>query len=163
MSHSPKRVAELCPKAAELVDRSVLRAGARVTINAGHEAIWALLTDPDGWSDWYGGVKDSKGTAPLKIGSKISFKAGPTVFRGRVDELVKHHTLRFSGKSQGSSATYLFRLESKGKRTQVFAAVNMGGLVIRATRPVMQAVAERAVLRWLDALEKAVPAAARKK
>ena len=100
---------------------------------------------------------------PLKIGSKISFKAGPTVFRGRVDELEEHRTLRFSGKSQGSTATYLFRLESKGKRTQVFAAVNMGGLVVRATRPVMQAVAERAVLRWLDALEKAVPAATTKK
>ena len=155
MSHSPKRVAELCPKAAELVDRSVLRAGARVTINAGHEAIWALLTDPNHWSDWYGGVKDSEGTVPLKIGSKIYFKAGPTSFRGRVDELVKNNTLCFSGKSQGSTATYLFHLETRGKQTQVSAAVNMGGLVIRATKPVMQSVAERAVLRWLDALAEA--------
>jgi carbon monoxide dehydrogenase subunit G len=163
MSHSPKRIAELCPKAAELVDRSVLRAGARVTIGAGNEATWALLADPDGWSNWYGGVKDSKGTAPLKIGSKISFKAGPAFFRGRVDELEERHTLRFSGKSQGSSATYLFRLESKGKRTQVFAAVNMGGIIIRATKPVMQTVAERAVLRWLDALAEAVPVPAAKK
>ena len=163
MSHSPKRVAELCPTAAELVDRSVLRAGARVTINAGHEAIWALLSDPDGWSDWYGGVKDSKGTAPLKIGSKISFKAGPTTFRGRVEELEEHHTLRFGGKSQGSSGTYLFRLMSKGKHIQVFAAVNMGGIVVRATKPVMQTVAERAVLRWLDALAAAVPVRAAKR
>lgn len=155
MSNSPRRVAKLCSKAAELVGSSVVRAGARVTIKAGHEAIWELLSDPDGWSDWYGGVKGSRGSLPLKISSKISFKAGPMAFHGRVDELTEYHTLRFSGKSQGSSATYLFRLEPKGKQSQVFAAVNMGGMVIRATKPMMQAIAERAVIRWLDALEKA--------
>jgi hypothetical protein len=39
----------------------------------------------------------------------------------------------------------------------------MGGIIIRATKPVMQTVAERAVLRWLDALAEAVPVPAAKK
>jgi hypothetical protein len=156
MSRSPERTAELCPKAAKLLGKSLVQAGARVTIKTGSEPIWGFLSDPNGWSSWYGGVKNSKGAVPLKKGSKLSFKAGPTTFRGRVDELVEHRTLRFSGKSPGSSATYLFLLETHGEDTQVSAAVNMSGVAILAAKPIMQSIAERAVLRWLDALAEAV-------
>jgi carbon monoxide dehydrogenase subunit G len=156
MSRSPKRTAELCPKAKKLLGKSLVQAGARVTIETGRDPIWALLSDPNGWSTWYGGVKDSKGAVPLRIGGKLSFKAGPTTFRGRVDELVELRTLRFSGKSPGSSATYLFRIETHGEHTQVSASVNMGGVAIFAAKSIMQSIAERAVLRWLDALAEAV-------
>lgn len=156
MSPSAKSTARLCPDAAKLVSKSTVRAGARVTINAGPGPIWALLADPGGWSNWYSGVKDSKGPTPLKTGGKLSFKAGPTHFRGRVEELEQEHTLSFSGKSPGSSATYLFRLEKQGKHTEVCAAVSMGGVAILAAKPLMQGIAERAVLRWLDALAEAV-------
>ena len=159
MSRSPERVSELCPKAARLVDRAVVRAGARVTIEAGHEQVWTLLSEPNDWSDWYGGVKESKGTVPLKVGSKISFSAGPMSFSARVDELEKRRTLRFSGTSPGSSATYFFRIEPQDEGTEVLAAIKMGGLATMATRPIMQGVAEKAVLRWLDALAAAVEVA----
>lgn len=82
MTRSPEHVAELCPKAAELVKKSLVRAGARVTIETGHEPIWALLSDPNGWSSWYGGVKQSRGSVPLKPGGKLSFRAGLLLFAG---------------------------------------------------------------------------------
>jgi len=92
----------------------------------------------------------------MKVGSKLSFRAGPTAFHGRVGEFKEHDTLRFSGKSPGSSATCDFRLESDGENTNVVAAANMGGLAIMAARPIMQGITERAVLHWLDALAAAV-------
>lgn len=54
-----------------------------------------------------------------------------------------------------ATPTYLFRIDSDGDddtRTRVLAAQSMGGIATRTMRPMLQKVAERSVVGWLNAL-----------
>ena len=138
--------------AAEL-GRASIRAGARIEIDAGPDRIWTELVAVDAWGDWYHGVTNVRGTAPLEHGSQFRFKAGPASIKAVVDRLIVEEELGFTGSSRGSHTAYLFQLRPDDDGTIVMAAQTMGGLAARTMKPVLQGVTEKAVVRWLDALK----------
>lgn len=144
--------ARLDASTAATLGRAPIRAGALVEIAAPPETIWEVLLVATEWPTWYSGVTEVKAAGSLEGGSRFSFKAGPAVIEAVVEEALAMERLRFSGSSLGTKATYAFVLDSSGKRTRVSAAQAMSGLAARPMKPVLQGVAEKAVVRWLDAL-----------
>ncbi len=138
---------------AQTLGRATIRAGARVTIDASPTQIWNELVAVDAWGDWYHGLTNIRGEAPLVHGSRFRFKAGPASISAVVDRLVVEEELGFTGTSRGSNTAYLFQLQPEDDATTVTAAQTMGGLAARTMKPLMQGVTEKAVVRWLDALK----------
>jgi len=138
---------------AAALGRASIRAGARIEIDAEPGRIWTELVAVDAWGDWYRGVTNVRGTAPLEHGSRFRFKAGPASISAVVDRLVVEEELGFTGSSRGSHTAYLFQLQPADDGTTVMAAQTMGGLAARTMKPVLQGVTEKAVVRWLDALK----------
>jgi uncharacterized protein YndB with AHSA1/START domain len=129
-------------------------AGASIVIPAGPEDVWDVLSGVEEWSVWYSTLKDlDMKSRVVEVGSRFSFKTGPATINAVIDVLEAPEQLRFTGKSAGSVTTYAFRLDAGGPRgTSVLAAQSMGGLAARTMRPVLQGVAEKSVITWLDAL-----------
>ncbi len=148
--------AKLDKTAAKALGRSAIRAGAAVMVDASPEAVWEALIDVESWGDWYRGVTDVRGTSPLEESSEFRFKAGPASIDARVERLDDRRELRFSGSSTGVRSVYLFVLEPDSERVRVNSTQTMSGLGAMAMKLLLQGVAEKAVVRWLDALKEHV-------
>jgi hypothetical protein len=126
---------------AEALDVSgAVVAGASILIPAGPQPVWDVLV----------GVGEC--SEVVEVGAKFSFKTGPATIKAVIDVLEEPELLRFTGKSAGSATTYAFRLEQRELGTSVLAAQSMGGLAARTMKPVLQGVADKSVVTWLEAL-----------
>ena len=139
---------------AEALDVSgAVVAGASILIPAGPQPVWDVLVGVGEWSTWYTTVKDLQMRSEVvEVGAKFSFKTGPATIKAVIDVLDEPELLRFTGKSAGSATTYAFRLEQREGGTSVLAAQSMGGLAARTMKPVLQGVADKSVVTWLEAL-----------
>jgi uncharacterized protein YndB with AHSA1/START domain len=133
--------------------KGVVVAGASRSFVASPGAVWeALLAIPE-WPNWYRSIKDLEvASGEIEVGSRFSFRTGPATIKAEVESAEPGESFRFTGKSAGSITTYAFEIEGRGDGSQVLAAQSMGGLATRAMKPVLQGVAEKSVVTWLDAL-----------
>ena len=140
--------------------KGAVTAGALITIPAPVDDIWPHIVAIDEWSSWYHSIKNSRSRArAIGVGTKFSFQTGPASINATVDVLVAPSEFRFTGRSPGAIATYAFKLDGDGSATEVAAAQSMGGLTARTMRPMLQRVADKSVVTWLDALCERVTAA----
>ena len=133
--------------------KGVVTAGAVRSISVPPQQAWDALTRVGEWSAWYRSIKDMEAADEVvDVGSRFSFRTGPAVIKAEVSDAEPGTTFRFTGKSAGSITTYVFELSAEGGGCEVRAAQSMGGLATRAMKPVLQGVAEKSVVTWLDAL-----------
>lgn len=133
--------------------KGVVVAGASRSFDASPTAVWEALLAVSAWSDWYRSIKDLE--APdgrAEVGTRFSFRTGPATIKAEVGEARPGESFRFTGRSAGSITTYAFGISPDGSGSAVLAAQSMGGLATRAMKPVLQGVAEKSVVTWLDAL-----------
>ena len=139
--------------ATDLDVNGAIVAGAFRRIEAPAARVWEVLLAVGQWPEWYGTIKDLKvRDETFSKGSKFSFRTGPATIKAAIDVADEPEVFRFTGKSAGSITTYAFSLTADGEHTEVRAAQSMGGLATRAMKPVLQGVAEKSVVTWLDAL-----------
>ncbi|MGI9577698.1 MAG: SRPBCC family protein [Microthrixaceae bacterium] len=128
-------------------------AGASRSLDASPTEVWQALLDVSEWSEWYRSIKDLEAPAGrAEVGTEFSFRTGPATIKAEVEEAQPAESFRFTGRSAGSITTYAFKIESDGSGSSVMAAQSLGGLATRAIKPVLQGVAEKSVVSWLDAL-----------
>lgn len=133
--------------------KGVVVAGASRSFEASPTVLWKTLLDVSEWSDWYRSIKDLEAPdGQAEVGTRFSFRTGPATIKAEIEDAKPGESFRFTGRSAGSITTYAFQISADGSGSAVLAAQSMGGLATRAMKPVLQGVAEKSVVTWLDAL-----------
>jgi hypothetical protein len=91
--------------------------------------------------------------ARLETGTSFSFRTGPVSVKATVDEAEAPRSLRFTGRSRGSTATYTFTLTPlRPDQCEVHLSQEMDGLAAKTMRPMLQKIADTSLPVWLEAL-----------
>jgi uncharacterized protein YndB with AHSA1/START domain len=126
------------------VDRSALAvASAEAVIDAAPKAVWALLSDIEGWPAWNPDVKSVSIDGPVERGSSFRWKAGPGTITSHVEHLERPHVVAWSGRTLGIRAVHVWRLESRDGGTLARTEESYDGLVARVLRRSLQKMLDR--------------------
>jgi uncharacterized protein YndB with AHSA1/START domain len=130
-----------------------IHAHASITIGADPRQVWEVLVDAGRWSEWYPDLRSVRAPARLETGTSFSFRTGPVSVKATVDEAEAPRSLRFTGRSRGSTATYTFTLTPlRPDQCEVHLSQEMDGLAAKTMRPMLQKIADTSLPVWLEAL-----------
>lgn len=129
-----------------------IHASASVVIDAAPQEIWEVLVDAARWSEWYPDLRSIRAPGRLEAGAAFSFRTGPVSVKAEVDRADVARSLRFTGRSRGSVATYEFTLRPGATPCEVTLTQEMDGLAAKTMRPMLQRIADTSLPAWLEAL-----------
>ena len=129
-----------------------------IYIEAQPAAVWALLSDIDGWTSWQSDIAWAKLSGPLAPGSTFKWKSGRTGVSSTLQEVEPPHRLAWTGVAAGARAKHVWVIESQGSGTLVRTQESFEGLVVVLLRSSMQRLLDSSLQAALAALREAAEA-----
>ena len=134
-------------------EEAPVRAAREVEIAAPPETVWGVLSTIDRWPTWNPEVKAASTSGPLAEGSEFRWKAGPATVTSIVRRLDPPRTIGWTGKSLGTSAIHVWRLEAQNGKTLVRTEESLEGIVARVLRKPLEKTLNRMLEGWLRQLK----------
>jgi uncharacterized protein YndB with AHSA1/START domain len=137
-------------------------AAAELEIAASPEAVWDVLTDFERWPTWNSDVKSMSLSGEVAEGSEFRWRAGPGTITSRIGRVERPRLIGWTGKTLGTHAVHVYRLEPRDGSTLVKTEESFEGLVARIARGPMRNMVRKSLdagLRQLKARVEQGPAA----
>jgi uncharacterized protein YndB with AHSA1/START domain len=128
------------------VDRSAPAvASAEAVIDAAPEAVWALLSDIEGWPAWNPDVKSAHLEGPLAPGTEFVWKAGPSTIHSVLRVVEPPERIGWTGRTMGIGAAHVWDITAAAGGSRVRTEESWDGLIVRLLRGRMQKRLQKAM------------------
>jgi uncharacterized protein YndB with AHSA1/START domain len=117
------------------------------------EAVWDVLTDFRAWPSWNPDVKSMSFAGEVAEGSEFKWKAGPGTITSTIRRVERPRLISWTGKTLGTNAVHVYRLEPRDETTLVSTEESFDGLVARIFRGAMQKMVKKSLDTGLQHLK----------
>jgi hypothetical protein len=124
-----------------------------IEIAAGPEAVWEVLTDFGRWPTWNSDVKSMSFGGEVSEGAEFRWKAGPGTITSAIRCVELPRLIVWTGKTLGTNAVHVYRLEPRDGKTLVRTEESFSGLVARLARGPMQRMLKKSLDTGLERLK----------
>lgn len=124
-----------------------------VTVNAGEEKVWAVLTDISNWTTWQTDISKSILHGDLKPGSTFEWKSGGANILSTIHTAEPFSYFGWTGKSLGMFAVHNWTMREEDGRTTVLVEESMEGFIARLLRKSLNGSLEKGMQNWLSLLK----------
>lgn len=124
--------------------------------------MWNVLTNFEHWPTWNPDVKSMSFGGEVAQGSQFRWKSGPRTITSTIQRVERPRLIGWTGKTFGTTAAHIYRLEPRDGNTLVRTEESFDGLIPRlASGPVRRMVKKSldVGLRHLKARAEERPAA----
>ena|SRR5688500_2240155 len=111
-----------------------LSAKKEILISASLEKVWSELTNIDQWSKWQPGITSSKLEGPLATGTMFYWKANGLNITSALQIVDRMQSIGWTGKSLGTQAIHIWRLEKHPDGTFVQTEESLSGWFPRSLK-----------------------------
>ena len=102
-----------------------------IVIDAPQELVWQVLTDLQGWPQWYTEVSEVSVYGDFAPGTEFRWKASGVTILSQLEIIEPHSRLLWTGRSPGVRATHLWKFHEQGAKTLVHTEECFEGLLPR--------------------------------
>lgn len=124
-----------------------------VTVNAGKEKVWAVLTDISNWPTWQTDISKSVLHGDLKPGRTFNWKSGGANILSTIHTAEPFSYFGWTGKSLGMFAVHNWTMREEDGRTTVLVEESMEGFIARLLRKSLNGSLEKGMQNWLSLLK----------
>ena len=124
-----------------------------VTVNAGKEKVWAVLTDISNWTTWQTDISKSVLHGDLKPGRTFNWKSGGANILSTIHTAEPFSYFGWTGKSLGMFAVHNWTMREEDGRTTVSVEESMEGFIARLLRKSLNNSLENGMQNWLSLLK----------
>jgi len=124
-----------------------------VTVNAGREKVWAVLTDISNWTAWQADISKSILHGELKPDSTFEWKSGGADIHSTLHTVEPFSHFGWTGKSLGMIAIHNWTLRETNGQTDVFVDESMEGFIAGLLRKSLNSNLEKGMNSWLNLLK----------
>jgi uncharacterized protein YndB with AHSA1/START domain len=124
-----------------------------VTVNAGKEKVWAVLTDISNWPTWQTDISKSVLHGDLKPGRTFNWKSGGANILSTIHTAEPFSHFGWTGKSLGMFAVHNWTMREEDGRTTVSVEESMEGFIARLLRKSLNGSLENGMQNWLSLLK----------
>ncbi len=133
-------------------------AAAEIEIASEPEAVWDVLTDFAAWPSWNPDVKSMAFEGGLAEGAAFRWKAGPGTITSTIRRVERPRLIGWTGRTLGTSAVHVYRLEPLGRGTLVRTEESLDGPIARLARRPLRRMLTASLEAGLRALKTRVEA-----
>ncbi len=130
-----------------------------IEIAAEPNAVWDVLTDFEGWTTWNPDVKSMSIDGDVAPGTQFKWKAGPASIASTIQRVERPRLIAWTGKTFGTSAIHVYRLDTRDDRTVVHTEESFEGWLARVLRGRMKKTLQSSLESGLQRLKTRVEAA----
>ncbi len=105
-----------------------------IEIAAEPDAVWHVLTDFEGRPAWNPDVKSMSIHGDVAPGTTFQWKSGPASITSRIQHAERPRLIAWTGKTFGTSAIHMYRLEARDGGTVVYTEESFDGWLARLLR-----------------------------
>ncbi len=109
-------------------------AESEIDVAAEPEAVWSVLTDFGGWPRWNPDVKAMSVDGDVAPGTRFTWKSGPATIKSTIQEVERPRLIAWTGRTLGTTAKHVYRLEPRDGRTAVQTQESFEGWLPRLLR-----------------------------
>ena len=109
-----------------------------IEIAAAPDIVWSVLTDFGRWPAWNLDVKSIAIDGDVAPGTQFRWKAGPATITSVIREVEPPRSIAWTGRTVGTSAKHVDRLEAADGRTRVRTEESFEGWLPRLLRRQMR-------------------------
>jgi uncharacterized protein YndB with AHSA1/START domain len=128
-------------------------AKSEIEIAGAPEAVWDVLTDFRAWPSWNPDVKSMSFAGEVAEGSEFKWKAGPGTITSTIRRVERPLLIGWTGKTLGTNAVHVYRLESRDGKTLVSTEESFDGLIARIFRGSLRKTVKKSLDTGLQYLE----------
>jgi hypothetical protein len=137
----------------EADQRAPVVANGEIEIAGAPEAVWDVLTDFRAWPSWNPDVKSMSFAGEVAEGSEFKWKAGPGTITSTIRRVERPRLIGWTGKTLGTSAVHVYRLEPRDGKTLVSTEETFDGLIARIFRGSLQKTVKKSLDTGLQYLK----------
>lgn len=125
-----------------------------ITINAGIETVWSVLTDIDNWPSWQSDIKKSKLKGVLKPQSTFVWNSAGIKINSTLQKVETNKQLGWTGNSLGIYAVHNWFLSENENNTIVRVDESMEGFLAKLMKKSLNKKLETSLELWLILLKR---------
>ncbi len=122
-------------------------------IAADPEMVWEVLTGFESWPRWNPEVKSVALEGRLEEGAVFRWKAGWATITSTIRQVERPRFIGWTGKTTGTQAAHIWRLEPSNGGTHVSTEESLEGLAARVLRRPLQRSLQKALEAGLEHLK----------
>lgn len=124
-----------------------------ITVNAGNEEVWQVLTHIDSWTTWNTEVSKVKLNGELKPGTTFDWKTGGARIHSTLHTVEPFKNFGWTGKAFGAFAIHNWALTETNGQTKVTVEESMEGFLVGLFRKTFNRNLENGMQKWLELLK----------
>ena len=109
-----------------------------IEIAAAPDIVWSVLTDFGRWPAWNPDVKSMAIDGQVAQGTQFRWKSGPATITSVIREVEPRRSIAWTGRTVGTSAKHVYRLEAADGGTRVRTEESFEGWLPRLLRRQMR-------------------------
>ena len=125
-----------------------------ITINAGIEKVWAVMTNINNWAFWQTEISNPKLNGELKPETTFDWKTGGAKIHSTLHTVEPFKQFGWTGKTFGMLAIHNWTLIEKDGKTTVAVDESMEGFFAKLFKNPFSKNLEKGMQTWLDLLKK---------
>lgn len=135
------------------IPQAPVYAASEIEIAAEADRVWAVLTDFERWPSWNPDVKSMTISGGVAPGTTFTWKSGPATITSRIERVEPPRLIAWTGRTFGTSAIHVYRLDERGDRTLVQTEESFEGWLARLGRGRMAKSLEKTLATGLRHLK----------
>jgi hypothetical protein len=109
-------------------------AESEIEVAADPDVVWDVVSEFRNWPRWNPDVKTMSVEGDLAPGSRFTWKSGPATIKSTIQEVEPPRLITWTGRTLGTSAKHVYRLEPSDGRTVVQTLESFEGWLPRLLR-----------------------------
>ncbi len=136
-----------------ITHNALVKCSKTVTVNAGKEKVWAVLTDISNWTTWQTDISKSVLHGDMKPGSTFEWKSGGANILSTIHTAEPFNYFGWTGKAVGLFAVHNWILMETSGQTIVTVEESMEGFLAVLLRKSLNRNLEKGMHNWLALLK----------
>ncbi len=124
-----------------------------ITIQAGGEKVWSVLTNINQWQQWQTGISKATLSGAVAPQSTFVWKTGGATVHSTLHTVVPNEAFGWTGKTFGMYAIHNWTIAESNGVTTVAVTESMEGLLAQLLKKSFNKSLEKGMQHWLEMLK----------
>lgn len=124
-----------------------------ITIHAGSEKVWTVMTTINNWANWQTDISKSKLNGELTTETTFDWKTGGAKIHSKLHTVEPYKNFGWTGKTFGMFAIHNWTLAEANGKTTVSVNESMEGFLATLFKKSFNTNLEKGMQNWLDLLK----------
>lgn len=135
-------------------NNAAVKCSKTITIKAGSEKVWAVMTNINNWANWQTDISKPKLNGELKPETTFDWKTGGAKIHSELHTVKPFKNFGWTGKTFGMFAIHNWTLTEANGQTKVSVEESMEGFLAKLLKKSFNKNLEKGMQNWLDLLKK---------